>query len=100
MQQFFVLRALAAGYLPRNFDIAARRQGGEQIELLKYKADLCFTQFGAPGVGQLGKIDAINQDASCSCARQTTKNIEEGRFPATRRADNADKLTRRDHKRD
>ena len=64
IQQFFVLHTVATGDLAGDFDIAPRRQRGQQIELLKDEADLCFAQFGAPGVGQLGKIDAIDQDAS------------------------------------
>ena len=63
LQELLVLRAMAAGDLARDFNIAARRQRGQQIELLKHKSNLGLAQYGAPGVAQLGKIDAIDQHA-------------------------------------
>src|SRR5271168_561808 len=92
LQKLLVLRQVAIGDLPRNFDITSRRQRGQQIELLKHEADLRLAQHGALPIGQLGKIDAINQHTSRSGSREPAKDIEERRFSAARRSDNADEL--------
>ena len=95
LQKLLVLRQVAAGDLPRNFDVASRRQRGQQIELLKHEANLRLAQYGALRIGQLGKIDAINQHASRSRPREPAKDVEERRFSAARGSDNADELARR-----
>src|ERR1700692_211764 len=89
LQKLLVLRQVATGDLPRNFDIASRRQSGQQIELLKHEANLRLTQHGALRIRQLGKIDAINQHASRSRPREPAKNVEERRFFAARGSHNA-----------
>ena len=98
-QELLVLRAMAGGDLARDLDVAARRQRGQQIELLKDKANLRLAQYGSPGVAQRGEIDAIDQNAARGCTRKPAKNIEERRFAAARGPDNADELTRRNDKR-
>src|SRR3984957_10426412 len=100
LQKLLVLRQVATGDLPRNFDIAPRRQGGQQIELLKHEANLRLTQHGALRIGQPGKIHAIDQNASRSRPREPAKDVEERRFSAARGADNADEFTRRHNERD
>src|ERR1700684_2769773 len=92
LQKLLVMRQVAVRDLPRNFDVASRRQSGQQIELLKHEADLRLTQHGALRIGQLGKIDAINQHASRSRPREPAKNVEERRFSAARGSDNADEF--------
>src|SRR3984885_15222332 len=98
-KKLIVLRLVAGGDLARDFYIASRRQRRQQIELLKHKANLRLTQHGAPGVGELRKIDAIDQDASRGRTRQATKDVEERRFAAAGGSDNADELARRNGKR-
>ena len=82
LKNLIVLRLVAAGDLARDFNIAARCERGQQIELLKHKANLRLAQNRAPGVAEPGKVDTVDQDASRGRARQAAKNIEERRFAA------------------
>ena len=97
-KKLFVLRLVAGGDLARDFDIASRRQRRQQIELLKHKANLRLTQDRTPRIGQLRKIDAIDQDAARGRTRQPPKDVEERRFAAARGSDDADELARRNGK--
>ena len=95
LHKLLVLRQVAAGDVARNFDIAACRQGGQQIELLEHEANFRLAQHGTPRIRQLGKVDAINQHASRGGAGKPAKDVEERRFSAARGSDDADELARR-----
>ena len=88
-----------AGDVARDLDVAFGGQRGQQVEFLKDEADFRAPQAGAVGVGQLGEVDAVDDDAAGVGVREPAENVEQGRLAAARRADDGDELTLLDFER-
>src|SRR5882672_12044634 len=86
------VQAVSACDLAGNLNIALRGERGQKVEFLEDETDFLFAHFRALRVRELGKIGAINQHATGGGTRESAKNIEQSRFAAAGRANNADKL--------
>jgi len=86
-------RAIFPADLVSDADIAHGIESGEQIEFLKDKSDFALAQGGAPGIGELREINAVDQHAPAGWPGETTEDVEERGLAAARRANDADKLT-------
>ena len=76
----------------RDGDIPLGRQGGEQIEPLKDKADFVAAQFGARSVAQFGKVIPVDEHLAAGSLRQAANHIQQGRLAAARRPHHRDRL--------
>ncbi len=92
------MRPAAAGDLPRDLDVAAGREGRQQVEFLKDEADAGAAHLCPLGVVEGGEVDAADEDAAGGGAGEAAEQVEERRLAAARRADNADKLAGSDFK--
>src|ERR1051326_5247036 len=80
------------GNFPRDLNIALGAERWQQIEFLEDKADFLLAHGGALRVRELGEVGAINHHAPARCPCEPAQNVEQRRFSAARRANNADEL--------
>src|ERR1700730_12551418 len=85
--------------LLRNVNIGSRVQGGKQIKFPEYKADLLLTQLRTFGIGEPGKVFAVNHQLSPGGLRQSTQKIEQRRLAAAGGADDRYEVALLDFKR-
>src|SRR5271166_1893767 len=78
--------------IARDLDVAFRGKRRQEVEFLKNEADFAAAKTGARAIGELGEVDAVDHHPSRVGVRQATKNVEERRFAAARRADDGNEL--------
>src|SRR5262249_42037272 len=77
---------ISPGNIFGNSDVRARVECRQKIEFLEYESNLSLAHYGTLGIGKLGKVIAVYDDATRIRARQSTQQIKEGGLAATRRA--------------
>src|ERR1700739_1290231 len=93
-QVLLVQRSILPRNLVRNLNICPRRQGREQIELLKNKPDLRPPHLRSFGVVERGKIDTTYLHLAGGGSRQSAEQVKQRRFAASRRPNDTHKLAR------
>ena len=89
----------AAAHRVGDLDIAHGRERGQQVELLEDEADAVLAQPRALGVGERGKVHAVDHHAAFGGLRQPAQQVKERGLARARRADDGDKLARLDGQR-
>ena len=77
----------------RQLGIFERRGAGQQVEPLKYKADLLVANHGQLVARQLGHVGAVQEVLAAGRVIEAAENVHEGRFAGARRPGHRDKLT-------
>ena len=75
-----------------DLDVAHCAEGGQQIEALEDEADFGTTHLSALAVGELGKVDAVDQDRAAGGVGETAEDVEEGGLARAGWADDGDEL--------
>src|SRR5438876_11500103 len=81
------LRASPAAQMKRQAHVLDRRQRRQQIEELKDEPDLVSPDPGQLIVGEAGESLAVDSHLARGRSIETTDQVEERRFPGTRRPD-------------
>src|SRR6266700_470026 len=87
-----LVHAVSAGDLAGDLNVALGGKRGQQIEFLEDETDLVLAHLRALPVRELGKIRAIDGDATGGGAGQSAEDVKQSRFAAAGWANNADKL--------
>src|SRR5258708_11456326 len=82
-----------AGDFLRYGDVGTCVEGGQEVELLEYEADLALAHAGALGVGEGGDVVAIQNYFAGIGAGESAEQVEQCGFAAARRADHGDKFS-------
>ena len=77
----------------RQQDVVHGGEGRQKVEFLEDETDFMFTQTGAFGIAQGGKIYTINKEPAGRGMGQTANTVEQSGFSTSGGADNTDKLS-------
>ena len=79
-----------------DFDVAHGGERRQEVEALEDEAYFGATHFGALGVGEFGKVNAVDEDRAGGSAGKTAEDVEEGGLAGAGGADDGDELAGRD----
>ena len=75
-----------------DLDVAHCAESGQQVEALEDEADFGAAHLSALAVGELGEVDAVDQNRATGGVGETAEDVEEGGLAGARGTDDGDEF--------